>query len=94
MTSAVRAALRTPARDLVLALEAAGGRLTVTAGRVRVQPGRLVTAVQRQQLRQHAAAVHTLVEHRADWCAWPQPVPTFNPRQAFLSADEIRGRTA
>lgn len=92
--AAYRAALRTPARFLILSLERRGAAITVTdAGRVLVRPARVLTDADRQGLRQHAEAVTVLIRHREDWYDWrTREVPAFDPARAFVSADDPRGQ--
>jgi hypothetical protein len=90
-----RAALRSEARRLVVRLEARGVTFRVHDGKVQARPTHLVTADDKAGLRQHADDVRVLVARRADWSDWwTKPTPTFDPRRAFLTADEIRGRSA
>lgn len=90
-----RAALRTLARPFILALEDRGIQFRISAGRVQAGPTRLLTELDRWTLQRHRAAVRTLITHRADWCAWPQPVPRFDPSTAFTSnTKDTERRTA
>jgi hypothetical protein len=90
-----RAALRSEARRLVVRLEARGVTFRVHDGAVQARPSHLVTADDRTALRQHATDVRVLVARRADWSDWwTRPTPAFDPKRAFLTADEIRGRLA
>lgn len=91
-----RGALRNAvARGLVTSLEGRGIVFRLHGGKLQARPHAQLTALDRLTLREHAADVRTLVEYRACWSDWfTTPLPTFDPARAFLTADEIRGRTA
>jgi hypothetical protein len=86
LTVDLRPALRSPARLLIIALEQRGVTLRLRDGRIAAAPRHLLTDADRFAIRQHADHVRVLVAHRAAWSAWPQPVPAFDPRRAFLAA--------
>jgi hypothetical protein len=68
----------------VIDLERRGVELRLSpAGTVQARPRHLLTDLDRSNMRQQAAAVRLLVTFRADWSAWPQPVPPFDPTKAF-----------
>jgi hypothetical protein len=76
---AYRRALQSPARALVLALEARGATLRLTADRrVSVRPAGLLRAQDRFALRAQEPEVRVLVEHRTAWYDWRSaPVPSW-----------------
>jgi hypothetical protein len=86
---AIRVALRTPARSLILTLEDRGVTLRLVAGVVRCRPAHLVTPEELAQLRAHRTEVRTLVRYRATWSSWPKPVPSFTPSCAFATPAEV-----
>lgn len=91
-----RDALRNPvARGFIVSLERRGIVFRVFDHKVQARPSKALTELDRWTLRQHAADVRTLVEYRACWSDWfTTPPPTFDASRAFLTDDEIRGRTA
>jgi hypothetical protein len=89
----LREALRTPARLLVISLERRGIALRLSPRR-RIEARGPLTDGDEAAIREHADAVKVLLTYRSHWCAWPQPVPRFDPSTAFLPAEAEHTRTA